>query len=118
MSLIWCQKVKANQSPRSQSNRSAVHEYVPGYGKAAAIMETDPSFLIFRKFGWLRNSVLLDLQDELQSLESNLIKHSNLEEDDTLLKSRKSNYESMNSREELIVKIKEKLKEYGKQAFF
>lgn len=47
-------------------------EYDPGYGKVAAYEDSDPSFLIYRKFGWLHNRVLLHLQDELVDLEGQL----------------------------------------------
>ena len=38
----------------------------------AAYEDSDPSFLIYRKFGWLHNRVLLHLQDELVDLEGQL----------------------------------------------
>ncbi|KAL9121480.1 MAG: hypothetical protein Q9187_001958 [Circinaria calcarea] len=47
-------------------------EYLPGYGKLAAIEDCDPNFLIYRKFGWLHNRVLLHYQDELAEYEEQL----------------------------------------------
>lgn len=47
-------------------------EYERGYGKVAAFEDSDPAFLIYRKFGWLHNRILLHLQDELADLEDQL----------------------------------------------
>lgn len=49
----------------------AVSEY-HGYGRVAAYEDSDPSFLIYRKFGWVHNRILLHLQDELVDLEGQL----------------------------------------------
>ena len=49
-----------------------VSDYNPGYGKAAAFEDSDPCLLIYRKFGWLHNRILLHLQDELVELEEQL----------------------------------------------
>lgn len=53
------------------ADERAVSEY-HGYGKVAAYEDSDPSFLIYRKFGWLHNRILLHLQDELVDLEDEL----------------------------------------------
>ena len=94
-----------------------MHRYPVGYNKLAAYQECDPSFLIFRKFAFLRNHVLLDLQDELQYLEERLEKHNGWEFEhgnkDRLI-SRRLDYEENNSRKGLIQKIDEALAKYGK----
>ena len=46
--------------------------YSEGYGRLAAFEDCDPNFLIYRKFGWLHNRLLLHLQDELKKLEEDL----------------------------------------------
>ena len=46
--------------------------YPQGYGKIAAIEACDPNFLIYRKFAWLHNRLLLHCQDELAQLERQL----------------------------------------------
>ena len=56
-----------------------VDEYDRGYGRLAAFEDCDPSFLIYRKFGWLHNRFLLHLQDELQVLENNLLSFDKFE---------------------------------------
>ncbi|MCJ1272859.1 hypothetical protein MMC21_000648 [Puttea exsequens] len=50
----------------------SLDQFRPGYGKVAAIQDLDGDFLVFRKFGWARNYVLLQLQDELAELEEEL----------------------------------------------
>ncbi|KAL2042162.1 hypothetical protein N7G274_005350 [Stereocaulon virgatum] len=47
-------------------------EFESGYSRLAAFEDCDPNFLIYRKFGWLHNRVLLYHQDELQKLEQEL----------------------------------------------
>ena len=99
------------------SDGVTVAEYCPGYGKVAAYIDTDPSFLVFRKFGWLHNYVLLDLQDELQDLEDRLEKHDknvNEADGDRRLRSRRLDAVSANSRCKLVSIIHKKLTKYGK----
>ena len=94
-----------------------VHDYPAGYSKFAAYQACDPSLLVFRKFDWLRNSVLLDLQDELQALEESFEEHLKWENDhdgSRKLKSRRLDYRMEGSRLSLIQEIKAKLEEYGK----
>ena len=52
-------------------NMMAVDEF-NGYGKIAALQDSDPNFLQFRKFGWLNNNILLVLQEELEKIETEL----------------------------------------------
>lgn len=80
-------------------------------------MDADPSFMIFRKFGWARNFALLELQDELQEIEFDLEMHEQEEYDEGDRKrprSRRLDTTLEGSRHELIVNLLEKLSEYGK----
>ena len=77
-------------------------------------MDTDPNLLVFRKFGWLRDCVLLDKQDDLQHLERDLREHVEGEDNPMRLKSRAVDQEYPDSRDEIIAQIDEKLKEYGR----
>ena len=95
-----------------------VDKFSPGYGAVAAYMDTDPGFKIFRKYGWLHNFALLELQDELQQLEGLLEKCLKREEEygyKPHLSSRRLDMKSnkKNSREGLMTKIKAKLVQYG-----
>lgn len=74
-----------------------------------------------RKFGWLRNRVLLYRQDELNQLERKLLSMDDKDKDECplALQSRKTDegreeidYEY--SRQKLIQDIDDKLKQYGK----
>lgn len=70
--------------------------------------------MIYRKFAWLRNHVLLDLQDELRRLELDLEKWYKKHSDERRrLISRRVDYAKKDtSRENLIRTIREKLAEY------
>lgn len=53
---------------------SQVDEYegFNGYPKLAVFQDSDPSFMIYRRFGFMSTRVLLDKQDELRMLEEQL----------------------------------------------
>lgn len=88
-----------------------------GYGRLAAFEDCDPCFLIYRKFGWLHNRLLLHLQDELQVLEEQLEKFDKDEAVDSkpiYQRSRRRDYHRPDSKRAVMLKlIKEKLEEYG-----
>ena len=93
--------------------------YPVGYGKLAAIEDCDPDFLIYRKFGWLRNCALLHLQDELVELEEDLEALDGFEfvEEPRRLYSRRQNEGPDGiERRELLKQIRSKLAEYGELA--
>ncbi|KAL2050243.1 hypothetical protein ABVK25_009470 [Lepraria finkii] len=59
----------------SKSNELPAHvmdEFAPGYGKVAAIQDLDRDFLFYRKFSWLYNYVILQLQDEIACIQEEL----------------------------------------------
>ncbi len=94
-------------------------QYPVGYGKLAAVEGCDPNFLIYRKFAWLHNRILLHLQDELVELEEDLEaldKFEFIEEPTRLFSRRQNNGSDGSERLELLHKIKEKLAEYGELA--
>ena len=43
-----------------------------GYPNLAAFTDSDDSFMIYRRFGYLQSRILLEKQDELRSLEQQL----------------------------------------------
>lgn len=98
-----------------------VDEYAPGYGKAAAFEDCDPGFLIYRKFAWLHNRVLLHAQDELQELEGTLESLDTWEASEgdrrKLAHRRIDENKSGSPRKDLLIKIKEKLAEYDETLF-
>ena len=92
--------------------------YSEGYGRLAAFEDCDPNFLIYRKFGWLYNRLLLHLQDELKKLEEDLerLDRWELEKGDyKKLRSRRRDASFPTSkRQALLTVLNGKLKEYGK----
>ena len=91
-------------------------EYDEGYGKLAAIESCDSNFLIYRKFLWLHNRVLLKYQDELAELEEDLEsldRHDYQNDDKRLISRRRDDAFADSERKELIKMIAEKLASYG-----
>ncbi len=98
-----------------------VDDHPTGYPQLAAFVNSDGNFFICRKYGFLRNRVLLYRQDELSCLEKELIA---LDQDNSkrrpfALTSRKHDEETDDdpnySYKAVMQKIDNKLKEYGKQ---
>ncbi|KAL9100353.1 MAG: hypothetical protein Q9163_004260 [Psora crenata] len=87
-----------------------------GYPKVAAFEDCDPSLLIYRKFGWLHNRVLLSEQDELAELEGKLKRLDAWEfasgDYKRLLSQRRDFQQEPFVRQEMITKIKAKLAQY------
>jgi hypothetical protein len=49
-----------------------VEKHPIGYPRFAAFLDNDESFMIYRRFGFLSNRLLLDQQDQLRLLEQEL----------------------------------------------
>lgn len=91
-------------------------QYIVGYPKVAAYENSDPNFLVYRKFGWLHNRTLLLLQDELAELEyrlEKLDKRTFADENDVQLKSRRLDNVVCPLRQRLVQLITERLQVYG-----
>ena len=96
-------------------NIRTVDDHPMGYPRMAAFINSDPSFLMCRRFGFLHSRVLLYRQDELAQLENQLVE---LDADDAknnprALISRELDEQQAPWRKDLILGIDEKLKEYG-----
>ena len=101
----------------------SVSEYEPGYGKVAAFEDSDPSFSIYRKFGWMHNRILLHLQDELADLEGQLEDLDKWEAQSgnpTKLLCRRldESVPEESERRKLLELCRKKLEEYGESTFF
>ncbi|KAL9589838.1 MAG: hypothetical protein Q9203_001360 [Teloschistes exilis] len=116
---------KLRKSPSSEFTGDAerdqlinsLDQYVAGYPKVAAYENSDPDFLIYRKFGWLHNRVLLYLQDELAEFEyrlEKLEKRTFAEENAVQLKSRRLYYVDCPLRRRNVQLITERLELYDK----
>ncbi|KAL8909257.1 MAG: hypothetical protein Q9171_005113 [Xanthocarpia ochracea] len=93
----------------------SLDQYTVGYPKVAAFENADPSFLIYRKFGWLHNRLLLYLQDELAELEfklDQLDKATFSDDEDIKLSSRRDDWAGPSKRRDLVRQIAQKLEEY------
>lgn len=96
-------------------NMRTVDDHPLGYPRMAAFINSDPSFLMCRRFGFLHTRVLLYRQDELAQLEQQLVE---LDVDDAdnnpkVLISRELDEQQDSTRKDLIFGIDEKLKQYG-----
>ncbi|KAL8803297.1 MAG: hypothetical protein Q9182_003255 [Xanthomendoza sp. 2 TL-2023] len=94
---------------------NSLDRYTVGYPKVAAFENADPNFLIYRKFGWLHNRLLLYLQDELAELEyilNKLDKDTFSDDDDIKLSCRRDDWIHPSSRRDLVKQIAQKLEEY------
>ncbi|KAL8816851.1 MAG: hypothetical protein Q9191_008253 [Dirinaria sp. TL-2023a] len=92
----------------------AISDYPPGYGKLAAIEGCNPNFLIYRKFLWLHNRLLLHKQDELMQLErylESLDQHDSVADPRRLKSSRRDEFKPT-YRKDLLKEIDAKLNEY------
>ena len=94
-----------------------VSEYESGYSRLAAFEDCDPSFLIYRKFEWLHNRVLLYHQDELQKLEQELKQLDKWDSTNGYQKALESHRKDVARRESkrkpLIAAIHDKLNKFG-----
>jgi len=57
---------------RRNCSRLVVKQFPTGYPNLAAFADSDESFMLYRRFGYLQSRVLLDKQDELRLLEAQL----------------------------------------------
>lgn len=113
---------KPRETPEGWAARNVliwekVNDYKQGYGTVAAFEDCDPCFLMYRKFGWLHNRLLLHLQDELSVLEIEL---EDFDKDEAInsrpvyQRSRRKDEARPDSKRRLMLQvIKEKLEEYG-----
>ena len=96
-------------------DKCPVDGYPQGYGKIAAIEACDPNFLIYRKFAWLHNRLLLHSQDELAQLErqlEELDQYHFREEPRRLISRRRDDTLPYAKRKELLETIDAKLFQY------
>jgi len=100
-----------------------VDDYPPGYPRLAAILNSDPNFPVYRRFGTLHHRVILYRQQQLVKLERRLNDLDNKDANDNpyRLQSLEWDHEDAlilnqesSEREKLIEEIDERLKHYGR----
>jgi hypothetical protein len=89
----------------------AVDNYPRGYPQFAALINADPAFAVFRRFGTLRARSLLYKQDELVELEAQLNEADATERRQVYLSSRRR--DANEERKTLMQSIDKALIEYG-----
>jgi hypothetical protein len=93
-----------------------VGDYQEGWPQLAAYVSSSKNTRIYRKFGYLRNRVMMYKQDEITRYEERLLEldDRDKETDEHRLYSRKvDEQQEVSSRKELISEIDQKIKEYG-----
>ena len=85
-----------------------------GYPRLAAFVNSDSNTHIYRRFGYVRNRLLLYVQDEVSCLEARLVALDKADHDREPyhLASRSWDEEQNSERKNLIAELKTKLKEY------
>lgn len=94
----------------------SVKRCVEGYPHLAAFLDTSDDFMLYRRFGFLQARILLNKQDELRVLELDLDHMDSVSTPD-VLQSRETDVYMSDKRKNLLVKIEEKFKEYGKTSY-
>ena len=93
-----------------------------GYPRQAAFADSDDSFMIYRRFGYIHSRLLLNKQDELRELEADLrdmdLIDASSEEGALCLKSReldeeRNDIQGLGPRRALLEKIEQKTLQYG-----
>ncbi|KAI9814189.1 MAG: hypothetical protein M1827_003355 [Pycnora praestabilis] len=115
-----CKSIFRYRAPDDQLVCRTLEECPDGYPKLAAFSASDQNFKIYRGFNYLHARLLLYQQDEITRLEKDLdeMDKDDFEDEDEqykiCLRSRdKDDARAGQPRRELLMKIKEKLMEYG-----
>lgn len=94
-----------------------------GYPRQAAFADSDESFMIYRRFGYIHSRLLLNKQDELRELEASLknmdLIDADSDEGKLCLQSRdldenREKIPGLESRRELLERIERKTLQYGR----
>lgn len=103
-----------------------MEDFPKGYPRQAAFADSDESFMIYRRFGYIHSRLLLNKQDELRELEASLrnmdlIDARNAEgklclqsrELDVERDEKREKAEGLDSRRKLLERIEQKTLQYG-----
>jgi hypothetical protein len=100
-----------------------VEDYPNGYPRVSYLLDSDDSFMMYRRFGQLHSRLLLHKQDQLREMEEELFaldrRDDKLEETQLFIKCRAEDDERDpptrgRSRKELLEEIQRTLLEYGR----
>ncbi|KAL9079221.1 MAG: hypothetical protein Q9157_001890 [Trypethelium eluteriae] len=95
--------------------RAAVESCPRGYPNFAAFLDSDESFMVYRRFGYLQSRLLLEKQDELRKLETTLDEWDERDgkQDPDKVNRRDLSEEDAAPRRALFVQIEEKFRDYA-----
>lgn len=106
---------------KSKTKIRTLESFPMGYPRQAAFADSDDSFMIYRRFGYIHSRLLLNKQDELRELEANLhdmdLIDASSEEGALCLKSReldeeRNDIQGLGPRRALLEKIEQKTLQY------
>ena len=120
--------VGAAVKPKTSSSKalcrvSRLEDYPMGYPRVSYVLDSDDSFMMYRRFGQLHSRILLQKQDQLREMEQELLaldnKDNQMEDTQMFLRSREEDEmrdppKRGRSRVELLGEIERVLMEYGK----
>lgn len=99
--------------PELCAHEITVKDFHPGYPTFATFLDSDESFTLYRRFGYLQSRLLLDQQDELRCLEAQLDELDKSEEnsrpDSTFTREGQGQ-----QRQEILSLVKTKFCDYGR----
>jgi hypothetical protein len=87
-----------------------------GYPRLAAFLDSDESFMVYRRFGYVQARLLLEKQDDLQKLERKLDEYDEAlgRKRANFLKTRDLKPEDANPRQKILDELEMKFTQYGK----
>jgi hypothetical protein len=118
---------REDEEPDTEMHIRQLETYPDGYPKVACYLDSDDSFMVYRRFGLLHSRLLLHRQDELRRLENKLLAMDQQDAKSPLgrrcLKSWSKDLarqpeEGKETRKELFEKIEENLLGYGTNLFY
>ena len=126
--LSWSTSVGAAILPNTSSSNAPtfvpkLEDYPLGYPRLSYVLDSDDSFMMYRRFGQLHSRLLLHKQDQLREMEEELLaldrRDDRMEDTQLFLKSRAEDEERDppargRSRTELLARIETTLAEYSK----
>lgn len=94
-------------------------EYPRGYPNLAVFLDSDENFMVYRRFGYVQTRLLLEKQDELRKLEQKLDNYDKKVQKvrATNLMTRDLKPDDAAPRKEIMDKLEQKFREYGKISF-
>ena len=126
--VSWSASIGAAVIPKTSPSKARCHvnkleDYPLGYPRVSYVLDSDDSFMMYRRFGQLHSRLLLQKQDQLREMEQELLaldnKDNQMEDTQIFLRSREEDEmrdppTRGRSRIELLGEIERVLMEYGR----